>query len=95
MKYYSSQQLKEILYNENIKEKSLYKMVKIYKTYMNSTNKLIQLIKNLKINDSKIKQKFIEFFSLQPQIITYHNCFSIIQKLIHIIFEYLKTINHI
>ena len=95
MKYYSSQQLKEILHNENIKEKSLYKMVKIYKTYMNSTNKLIQLIKNLKINDSKIKQKFIEFFSLQPQIISYYNCFSIIQKLIHIIFEYLKTINHI
>ena len=59
MKYYSSQQLKEILHNENIKEKSLYKMGKIYKTYMNSTNKLIQLIKNLKINDGKIKQKFI------------------------------------
>ena len=86
MKYYSSQQLKEILHNENIKEKSLYKMVKIYKTYMNSTNKLIQLIKNLKINDSKIKQKFIEFFSLQPQIISYYNSFSIIRKLIHIIF---------
>jgi hypothetical protein len=95
MKYYSSQQLKEILYNENIKEKSLYKMGKINKTYMNSTNKLIQLIKNLKINDSKIKQKFIEFFSLQPQIISYYNSFSIIRKLIHIIFEYLKTINHI
>ena len=98
MKYYSSEQLKEILHNENIKLKSLYKMGKIYKTYMNSTNKLIQLIKNLKINEhqfSQIKQKLIEFFTLQPQIITYHNCFSIIQKLIHIIFEYLNTFKNI
>ena len=91
IKMYDSKYLKEII-NQN-EDKSLIKFAKIYKSYMNATSKLKNLIEKSLEND-KTKQKSYEpllfYLEYNPNTIKYSRCFKLGKKFIEFIFEYIS-----
>lgn len=95
IKKYSQNQLKEILHmtSNETKMKNLIKFTKVYKSYMNSVEKLKEYFtKKIGGTEDKKRKKILEslvlYMETEPNAIKYGKCFKVSKKVIDLIIEY-------
>lgn len=95
IKTYSQSQLKEIIHmtSNETKMKNLIKFTKVYKSYMNSVEKLKEYFtKKIGGTEDKKRKKILEslvlYMETDPNAIKYGKCFKVSKKVIDLIIEY-------